>query len=173
MAEDTIGLAPVASFEQATRERQDKPFFDLLPRPFYPDCDHSRRGVTLDPTTRQVFCKCGKQIDAFDALLLYAHAEKRLVSTREDIEQHKKEEADKKREQAERKPFLRETNGYSAVFNPRPPKGDGAMIGYDVRLSCGHTVRWPSKGRRSPTRHMTCDICLRSARKDLAVAATR
>lgn len=159
-----ITLAPVASLEEANRARQDKPFFTVLPRPQYPDCDHTRRGVTLDTTLRTVFCECGKQIDPFDALMVYANAEKRLIQTRADIERHRKEEADKKREQEERKPFLREVRGFTSVFNPEPPNGDGALIGFDVRLSCGHTVRWGSRGRRRPKRHLTCDICLRTER---------
>src|SRR5690349_7527055 len=114
----SITLAPVASIEDANRARQDKPFFTVLPRPQYPDCDHTRRGVTLDTTRRTVFCKCGKEIDAFDALMIYAQAEKRLISTRNDIERHKAEEARKKREQEERKPFLREVRGFASVFNP-------------------------------------------------------
>jgi len=160
--DNVIQLAPVA--DAANRARQDKPFFTVLPRPQWPDCDHSRRGVEIDRTKRTVYCKCGAQLDPLDALLIYAATEQRLVSTRADIERHQREEAEKKQREAERKPFLREVRGFYQVCNPTPPNGDGAMVGYDVSLSCGHTIRWASRGRRHPKQRLTCDVCLRMER---------
>lgn len=158
-------VVPVESIEAANRERQNKPFFEVLEVPWNAECSHQRRGVTLDPKTRTVYCKCGAVLDPFDALMIYAKAERRLVSTRDDIEHHKQEEARKVREAEERKPFLRQVNGFCAVYNPKPPQGDGAIVAYNVTLHpCGHTVRWPTRGRRNPGRNLTCDICRRSHR---------
>jgi hypothetical protein len=154
-------LRAVENIADAKRRRQDQPFFEILPRPRFPDCDHSKRGVQLDRTTRTVRCLCGAQIDPFDALLVYAHAEERLIGTKRDLEAHKQEEAAKRTEQAARRPFLRDVGGFTSVYNPAPPEGDGALIGFDVQLSCGHRVRWPSRGKRHPRRHLTCEICLR------------
>lgn len=127
----------------------DAPFFTTR-RTEYPNCNHRDRGVTLDVDTRKVFCKCGEQIDAFDALLLYAHAEQRLQSTRYVIEEHRRKEEEKKA----KKPFLRRVTGFSARYNRR-----NRVIGYDVSLECGHRVIWD---RRRPPRNVTCDKCFRN-----------
>ncbi len=124
----------------------DSPFFKIT-RPQYPACDHCNRGVMLDIGTRKVFCLCGEQIDAFDALLIYAHAQRRLVSTRQAIEEHERKEAEKKA----RRPFVRRVVGFCRRDR----------FGYDLQLECGHQqTLWRTK----PTRSATCETCVRNAK---------
>lgn len=126
----------------------DAPFFETR-RTEYPNCNHRNRGVTLDVDTRKVFCKCGEQIDAFDALLIYAHAERRLQNTRHVIEEQNRKEAEKKA----KKPFARRVTGFVTRFHRGKP------IGYDVRLECGHKTYWD---RRRQPRQITCNECFRA-----------
>ena len=126
----------------------DAPFFEQR-RVEYPNCNHRDRGVYLDVDTRKVFCKCGEQIDAFDALLIYAHAERRLQNTRDVIKEHERKEAEKKA----KKPFARRVTGYVTKFKRKK------VIGYDVSLECGHKTFWMR--RRCPLQ-ITCDKCFRA-----------
>lgn len=130
----------------------DAPFFTIKWEN-YETCNHRNRGVTLDTSTRKAVCLCGVVIDNFDALLIYAHAQRRLINHAETIKEHERKEQEKK----DRRPFVREHKGFVAFYlNKR-------VVGYDVNLKCGHTVRWyTSKRRHSPPRTMTCDACYRA-----------
>lgn len=132
-----------------------EPFFKERPRD-YTKCDHTRRGVEYDLSERKVYCKCGEQIDPFDALLIYAHAERRLIHHAESIKEHERKEQEKK----DRRPFVREHSGYAAFY----AQGNKRVLGYMVNLKCGHSVRWYKGKRRhsSPPRSMTCDACYRA-----------
>ena len=150
----------VVAFDEARKRKievdLDKPFFQVTRYRSYPDCNHQNRCVTMDVPERKVHCQCGVEIDAFDALLIYANAERRLQDTRYYIEEAARKEAEKKA----RKPFVKEMGGFAAVYT----KDRKRIIGYDCALVCGHRVRWAtSKRRRTPPRTMTCDQCYRES----------
>jgi len=127
----------------------DTPFFKIT-RPEYPACDHRNRGVTLDTGRRVATCLCGEDIDCFDALLIYAHAQQRLVNTRAAIEEHHRKEAEKKAKKA----FVRDVRGFTARLSRR-----GAIIGNVLSLECGHEQYWD---KRKPPRRATCETCVRN-----------
>lgn len=128
----------------------DTPFFTVK-HTSYPDCDHRHRGVTLDVARRVAICLCGVEIDCFDALLIYAHAQRRLVETRQHIEEHYRKEAEKKA----RRPFVRDVSGYQQHLSKR-----GRLLGYEMTLSCGHRMYWD---RRKPPCRATCDTCFKNS----------
>jgi|SRR6185503_5525746 len=141
----------------------DQPFFRVK-RTEYPACNHQNRGVTMDVATRKVFCLCGEHIDAFDALLIYAHAERHLQSTRHYIEEAKRKEAEKKAA----KPFVREVNGFHQERSKR-----GRFLYYILKLECGHHKQWD---RRKPPRRATCTDCISADKlkaKGVAVIAAQ
>lgn len=135
----------------------DSPFF-AIKHTSYPDCDHRNRGVELDMATRRAICLCGVEIDSFDALLIYAHAQQRLVHHREAIAEHERREAEKKA----KKPHVKDVDGYSARFG----RSGKTIVGYTVRLACRHeTIWWRGKRRRRhPPRTMLCEQCVRAAK---------
>lgn len=138
----------------------DSPFFTVT-RPQYPACDHRNRGVTLDTGRRKAICLCGEEIDCFDALMIYAHAQQRLVHTHDAIKAHYQKEAEKKA----KRPYVKEVRGFCAQQTKR-----GRIVGYLVDLECGHTLVWD---RRKPPRRATCDQCFRNDQlkaKGVAVA---
>lgn len=136
----------------------DTLFFEVK-RPEYPNCNHLDRGVTLDIGTRKVTCKCGVEMDAFDALLAYAHSERRLVNTWERIQEYKRKEREKK----DKKPFARDITGLQTRF-----ASGGRVIGYILTLRCGHQRCWDKK-RRPRSAH--CAECMKNAKlKDGGVA---
>lgn len=128
----------------------DEPFFTLK-RASYRECDHKNLGVELDMDTRKVYCKCGTEIDAFDGLLIYAHAERRQRWAAERIEEAARKEAER---QAKRQHVKRVTQW------AQRPKFRGRHGGWDVLLECGHSSTWDKK--RQP-REMTCEKCYRAA----------
>lgn len=168
--DDPSGKPPaqILAFDSAKKREAEgvdleSPFFTIQQRPPYPACDHRNRGVTLDVATRRVFCLCGEQIDAFDALLIYAHAQRRLVAHAEAIKEHERKEAEKKA----KRPFVKKVVGFAARHSSR-----GRVLGFDVSLDCGHSVYWD---RRKQPRQMTCEQCFRNARleaKGVAIAKT-
>jgi hypothetical protein len=141
----------------STKEREaapvdlDSPFFTIA-RTEYPKCDHRNRGVTLDTATRRAICLCGEVIDCFDALLIYAHAQRRLMNRVEEIRAHERKEAEKKAA----KPYVRAVAGCCARRSKR-----GRIIGYSLTLECGHEHHWH---RRTPPRRATCQACIREAK---------
>jgi hypothetical protein len=146
--------AQILAFDSAKKREPeavdlDAPFFTVKVRPEYPACDHRNRGVTLDVATRRAICLCGEQIDAFDALLIYAHAQRRLISHAETIKEYERKEAEKKA----RRPFAREVTGWQRV--------DG---GFDVTMACGHHQHLYLPKRRHPWRRVTCEQCAREHR---------
>lgn len=130
----------------------ESPFFTVKHRPDYPACDHHNRGVTLDVATRRAICLCGEVIDCFDALLLYAHAQQRLVRTRAAITEHYRKEAETKA----KRPFVRDVVGFDAETSKR-----GRILGYRVKLACGHYLY--AAGKRTPPRTMTCTTCFKQS----------
>lgn len=134
----------------------DSPFFAIA-RTDYSKCDHRDRGVTLDTATRKTYCLCGELIDNFDALLIYAHAQQRLVNQANTIKAHYQKEADKKAA----KPFVVEVSGVAARYLTRKGKPTGRIIGYELSLRCGHRQYWD---RRRPPRRVTCAMCVRNAK---------
>lgn len=128
----------------------DTPFFTVK-HTHYPDCDHRNAGVTLDVARRVAVCKCGVEIDCFDALLIYAHAQRRLVETKEFIKEHRRKEEEKKA----KRPFVRDIGGYSQIRSSR-----GHFRYYDITLSCGHHLSWT---RKKLPRRATCEICFKNA----------
>lgn len=140
----------------------DSPFFTIKP-PDYSKCDHRNRGVTLDTATRTAVCLCGVVIDNFDALLIYAHAQQRLVHTRDAIEAHERKEAEKKAA----RPFVKTVVGFEQVLHR-----SGRFLGYRLKLDCGHEKR---SERRKPPRRATCQVCFRNSKltaADVAVVDT-
>jgi hypothetical protein len=158
--------AQILAFDSAKKREPeavdlDKPFFIVKHRPEYPACDHRNRGVTLDMATRRAICLCGEPIDAFDALLIYAHAQTRLINHAEVIKEHERKEAEKK----SKRPFAREVNGWSRVES-----------GFKVSLVCGHEKYLYLPNRRRPWRRVNCDQCRRKhelQQRGVAVAQTK
>lgn len=150
----TAQPSKIEAFDAKRRKRDvnlDSPFFAVKRTPIYPDCDHRNRGVTLDVATRTAICKCGVTIDTFDALLIYAHAERRLQSTRAALDEHARKEA----EQKAKRPFAKKVNGFQAI------QQHGRLVGYTLTLDCDHTMRWYHK---RPPRTATCETCYRRSR---------
>lgn len=141
----------IVAFDPARKKRievnLDEPFFTLK-TPRYDECDHKRRGVELDTSTRTVYCRCGVALDVFDALLIYAHAERRLQAHAAAIKEHERKEQEKK----DKRQFVRRQEGFEAIFDRR-----ARIIGYRVRLECGHVYRHP-RARRVPAT-VTCQPC--------------
>ena len=141
----------------STKEREaapvdlESPFFTIA-RKDYSKCDHLNRGVTLDTATRRAICLCGEAIDCFDALLIYAHSQRRLIAKVEAIKEHDRKEAEKKAA----KPFVRAVTAFCAR-----QYSNGRIIGYDLELECEHAQRWD---RRKPPRRVTCTTCVRNAK---------
>lgn len=131
----------------------DSPFFKVV-HPQYPACTHRDRGVTLDVGTRRAICKCGEVIDNFDALMIYAHAQRRLVETRQVIEEHNRKEAEKKA----KRPFVRDVGAFQQRMSQgRRPR----FLGYEIKLHpCGHSAYWD---KRHPPRRMTCEQCYKDS----------
>jgi hypothetical protein len=163
--EDTADKPPskILAFDSA-KERApapvdlDAPFFTIA-RPDYSKCNHRNRGVTLDTATRKAICLCGVEIDNFDALLIYAHAQQRLIHHAEAIAEHERKEAEKKAA----KPFVRDVSGFCQQHSKR-----GRFLGWALRLECGHAA---SSDRRRPPRRVTCHECVRNAKLTTAGVA--
>ena len=122
-------------------------------------CDHRNYGVRLIEANLTVICNgCQQVVDAFDALLNYAAAEGRLVSTHMAIEAARKRETDAKAREKARRPFARTVTGFvarrDADLKAEP------VIGYDLHLECGHTAQC---GPTRRPRKVTCGICQASA----------
>lgn len=159
----------ILAFDSTTKKREDaspvdldSPFFEIADISYAPDkCNHRNRGVTLDTATRTAICKCGVTIDLFDALLIYAHAQRRLVFTRQRIEEHEA----KRKEEAERKAAkcIRSVAGYVSGFG-----GNSNRFGFTLTLECGHEMYWH---RSKPPRRATCETCLKNARQQAAARA--
>jgi len=154
----------------STKEREaapvdlDSPFFTIA-RTDYAKCDHRNKGVTLDTATRKAICLCGEAIDCFDALLIYAHAQRRLISHAEAIREHERKEAEKKAA----KPFVKDVGSYAARYaNGSSRTRHGRLLGYHVTLECGHEQYWD---RRRLPRRMTCVTCVRNAKLTAAGVA--
>lgn len=143
----------VTDLVERRRKTLDGKYFTIR-RPQYPECSHRNRGVTLNEGTRKVHCLCGAEIDPFDALLIYAHEERRLLSTRAAIDEAAKKEQEKKA----RRPHFKQHVGFASRY-------DGTRrIGFDMKLECGHSVFWDIRGRRrqSAPRGVTCNECYRA-----------
>lgn len=141
----------------------DVPFFkvtDMLATRVRGGCDHLDRGVRLDMGTRTATCVCGTRIDLFDALLIYANAEQRLVRSVAAVKHAAQAEVDRKAREQARRPFLRK------VVSRRERKDLSLKaeptVGYDVTLECGHTSQH-GPGRR--LKNMTCGTCAQAATK--------
>jgi len=135
----------VEEFDRTRRRSGDpnSPFFEIK-EPNYSECNHRHRGFILDTTRRMAVCKCGVDVHPFDALVIYAQAERRLQNQADIIESHRKREEEKR---AKHKHYHRTV---SAVATP-----DGS--GYIVQLDCGHKQAWY---KRTPPRGISCGICL-------------
>lgn len=159
----------ILAFDSTTKKREeaspvdlDSPFFEIAQESYSPDkCNHRNRGVTLDTATRTAICKCGVVIDLFDALLIYAHAQRRLVFTRERIEEYNR----KKQEEAERRAAkcIRPVVGYVSGFG-----GNSERFGFTLKLECDHEMYWH---RSKPPRRATCATCLKNAKTQAAAQA--
>lgn len=128
----------------------DAPFFRVH-RPTYPECEH-RQGVTLDMGTRKAHCRgCDVEIDLFDALLIYAHAETRLQDTRRRIEEERQREA----RQREARKHVKQVCSWEQLKSRH-----GKHYGWRLGLECGHTVELYRKTRAHKA---TCHECVRVA----------
>lgn len=157
----------LAAFKARVAPYLNEPYFQIEPDYLAMTtgrCMHKEYGVRLDAVDRRCYCKrCGIQIDPFEALVNYAHAEQRLVSTRRAIEDAEKRQATQKQREKDRRPFARAVVG-------RVPRKDLSLkaepvIGYTVTLSCGHTRE--TNGERQ-YRQVTCGDCEKQARKGRA-----
>jgi hypothetical protein len=145
----------IVAFDKARKKLLDvdldRPFFAIKRYVDPGKCDHRHRGVTLDMATRKVYCRCGDEIDAFDALLIYAHAETHLQNTRHYLEEHARKEQEKK----DKEPHVKQVTAAQRVTGRR-----GRFLGWQLRLDCGHQMQWDRK--RLP-KTATCDSCYRAA----------
>ena len=80
----------------------DAPFFTRRREPLtdYTKCDHTRLGFEYDVKHRKVYCRCGEEVDSFDAIVALAQAEQRLQHTREVIEAEARKKAGGKGQEA-------------------------------------------------------------------------
>ena len=135
----------------------DAPFFEeRRPDPRdYSKCDHSRLGFQFDKAHRKVYCRCGEEVEAFDAVVAMAYAERRLQSTRAAIE----EDARKKAEEKAKKPFVKKVTGFQHHYDRK-----GVALARDYRLECGHTIRQHrGRGFKRYWKKATCVTCFRAA----------
>jgi hypothetical protein len=153
----------VTRFDKAKRKPAgkaidlDAPFFEERhPEPRdYSKCDHSRLGFQFDKKMRKVYCRCGEEVDAFDAIVALAYAEKRLQSTRAVIE----DDARKKAEEKAKKPFVKKVTGFEHHYDRK-----GVPLARDYRLECGHTIRQHrGRGFNRHWKQATCTTCFRAA----------
>ncbi len=158
--DDPVATPPskILAFDSAKQREPapvdlDSPFFTMAPRD-YSKCDHRNKGVTLDTATRKSICLCGIEIDNFDALLIYAHAQQRLINHVAAIKEHERKEAEKKAA----RPFVRAVTGFYAHQSK-----SGRILGYRLRLECEHEAYWD---RRKPPRRVTCRTCISKSRQD-------
>ena len=139
------------------RPELNEPFFEVVNEwsGGMTRCRHREHGFRLDTIDRRAICKgCGKDVDAFDALVAYAKSETRLLSTRQRIEDAEKRERDRKAREKARRPFGRAVNSVRAVkdltLKTEP------VIGYTLTLECGHSAEC---GPNRKPRMVTCRQC--------------
>lgn len=142
----------VLEFRDPLAAKPSDRFFEIA-RPSYRDCDHKRRGFTLNETERSATCRCGVRVDPFDALVAYANLEDSVLWA----DYRRKEAEVKAQEDKEKRQFVMPMVGYARI-------GEGR---YCVNLKCGHKVNWFKK--RIP-REMRCEVCWR--RSKLSPVAT-
>lgn len=124
-------------------------------------CMHIEHGVRLDKIDRRCYCRgCGIMVDPFEALLYYASAERRLVSTREQIQQHVEAEQRKKQREKERRPYKRRVVSTAPVYEN--DQGIEVVVGHLLTLECGHTRNWTNP--RTPE-HATCEECQKTGKR--------
>lgn len=118
-------------------------------------CDHSQHGMRLDQMDRRVYCRgCGISVDPFEALLIFAHAEQRLVQQVKALADARDADARAKQREKDRRPFLRRATGWKPVKDEKLKAEP--IIGWQVTLACGHTIL--AMTQRQP-KTMTCPNC--------------
>lgn len=135
----------------------DAPFFEKRPEPprDYSKCDHSQLGFQYDEKKRKVYCRCGEEVDAFDAIVAIAHVGMRQRWAAEEI----KAERARKAEEKAKRPFVKKVTSSALVY-------DRARRPYarDYGLECGHQLRQHrGRGFKRVWRTATCTECFRAA----------
>lgn len=116
--------------------RLNKPYF--TPTGTSMACIHHHYGVRLDKTAQRAYCiQCGTEIALFDALWDYHQAEQRLVQTLQGLDEHDKREAERKRRDKERRPFMRAVKSTKPVHDMTLK--EEPIIAQIYTLECGHT----------------------------------
>lgn len=139
----------------------------LLNQPYFSiargsaSCMHQQYGVLLDKTAQRAYClNCKAEIALFDALWNYHQAEDRLVHHLQSLDMHDKAEAEKKRRDQERRPFMRNVTSTKAVRD-MSLKAE-PVVAQVYTLECGHTRKMD--GDRS-FRRVHCSTCQMEANK--------
>jgi hypothetical protein len=118
-------------------------------------CDHKEHGVILDELDRAAICRnCRREIDPFEALLNYAHAEERLVNAVEALRESGRREAQKLARVAIVSKCNRKVVSREPVRNLELKAEP--IIGYKNTLGCGH-VRETTSDREFKT--LMCYDC--------------
>lgn len=147
---DGLALRPSSARPVVDRET---PFFSQVYVAV--ECWHDNVGVNIDRRGRKCYCKgCGAELDPFEALLLYATAEARLVHTKQEIITRQEKAA----ESIGMRAFVRD------VMSVEPNKwGDQVMRGFTVVLACGHSRQ---SDRDVAPKRMSCFACYSAAKKE-------
>lgn len=168
----TTERTKVTAFDKSKRKPAgqsvdlDAPFFNERKEPprDYSKCDHTQLGFEYSVKHRKVYCRCGELVDPFDAVVALAHAERRLQSTREAIDEHNRKQAEEKA----KKPFVKAVAGFEHSYDRR-----GAAMSRTYRLECGHSVtQHRGRGFKRYWKKATCVECYRAselAKKNIAI----
>lgn len=135
----------------------EAPFFSPRTEPVrdYSKCDHTLLGFEYSVQQRKVYCKCGEEVDPFDAIVAMGRSASRMQDAANTI----KEERLRKAEEKAKRQFVKSVTSSSLVYDRlRRP------YARDYGLECGHTVRQHrGRGFKRHWRSATCTKCFRAA----------
>lgn len=121
----------------------ETPYFEVVEAGYlYQGCDHVQHGVRLDVPNRRVMCRrCGADVDAFDALINHARAERRLQNEAAAVRQHRAREVRREKLSQHVKKVALATQSEQDTL-------------WTLTLECGHVVRSHRKCRT-----VSCYVC--------------
>jgi hypothetical protein len=151
--------APRVEQTQAVKARLDpllnKPYFEIARGSM--NCTHSQYGILLDKTTQRAYClNCKQEIALFDALWNYHQAEQRLVHHLQSLDEHDKREAEKKKRDKERRPFMRKVTDTKAVRD-MSLKAE-PVVAQIYTLECGHERKMDGDRRFEKVHCSACQM---------------
>jgi len=154
-----VSVPDLSAIKARLLPRLDDPYFTRANEHVGRGCDHVNAGMTLDHKSRTVACACGTVLDPFDALVLYARSEDRLVSTLGEMRKRDARLAEEKQREKARRPFARAVVGRAAIKD-ETLKAE-PTTGYALTLECGHAARC---GPERVPKRVTCRTCQAAGR---------